>query len=139
MKKIVLTGGGTAGHVNPHFALIPHLQKSGWEIHYIEPTMELSGADRAPSALQPNQCRQTRAILRCPESERPFPSTEGIAEAYRVLRRIRPRVVFSKGGLFRCSVTVAAWLLRIPVILHESDLTPGLANKLSLPLPVNCA
>ncbi|MCK9526230.1 MAG: undecaprenyldiphospho-muramoylpentapeptide beta-N-acetylglucosaminyltransferase, partial [Limnochordia bacterium] len=63
----------------------------------------------------------------------PFRVAKGVLEAYRVLRKIQPRVVFSKGGFVSVPVTVASWLLRIPIILHESDLTPGLANKISLP------
>lgn len=134
MKKIVLTGGGTAGHVNPHFALIPHLQKSGWEIHYIGTYDGIERELIEPHLpYNPISAGKLRRYFDVKNLSDPFRVLKGIAEAYRVLRRIRPRVVFSKGGFVSVPVTVAAWLLRIPVILHESDLTPGLANKLSLP------
>lgn len=134
MKKIVLTGGGTAGHVNPHFALIPHLQKSGWEIHYIGTHDGIERELIEPHLpYNPISAGKLRRYFDVKNLSDPFRVLKGIAEAYRVLRRIRPRVVFSKGGFVSVPVTVAAWLLRIPVILHESDLTPGLANKLSLP------
>lgn len=134
MKKIVLTGGGTAGHVNPHFALIPHLQKSGWEIHYIGTHDGIERELIEPRLpYNPISAGKLRRYFDVKNLSDPFRVLKGIAEAYRVLRRIRPRVVFSKGGFVSVPVTVAAWLLRIPVILHESDLTPGLANKLSLP------
>lgn len=134
MKKIVLTGGGTAGHVNPHFALIPHLQKSGWEIHYIGTHDGIERELIEPRLpYNPISAGKLRRYFDVKNLSDPFRVLKGIAEAYRVLRRIRPRVVFSKGGFVSVPVTVAAWLLGIPVILHESDLTPGLANKLSLP------
>lgn len=134
MKKIVLTGGGTAGHVNPHFALIPHLQKSGWEIHYIGTHDGIERELIEPHLpYNPISAGKLRRYFDVKNLSDPFRVLKGIAEAYRVLRRIRPRVVFSKGGFVSVPVTVAAWLLGIPVILHESDLTPGLANKLSLP------
>lgn len=134
MKKIVLTGGGTAGHVNPHFALIPHLQKSGWEIHYIGTKDGIERELIEPHLpYNPISAGKLRRYFDLKNLSDPFQVLKGILEAHRVLRRIRPRVVFSKGGFVSVPVTIAAWLLRIPVVLHESDLTPGLANKLSLP------
>lgn len=134
MKKIVLTGGGTAGHVTPHFALIPHLQSRGWEIHYIGTH---DGIERELMERQlpyyPISAGKLRRYFDLKNLSDPFKVVKGLFEAHRALRRIKPRVIFSKGGFVSVPVTVAAWLLRIPVVLHESDLTPGLANKLSLP------
>ncbi|HBN96130.1 MAG TPA: undecaprenyldiphospho-muramoylpentapeptide beta-N-acetylglucosaminyltransferase [Firmicutes bacterium] len=134
MKKIVLTGGGSAGHVTPHFALIPHLKNGGWEIHYIG-TMdgierELIEGHLPYYSISAGKLRRYFDLKNLSD---PFRVLKGVLEAYRVLRNLQPRVVFSKGGFVSVPVTVAAWLLRIPVILHESDLTPGLANKISLP------
>lgn len=134
MERIVLTGGGTAGHVTPHFALAPHLEAQGWEIHYIGThdgiERELVGS-RFP--YYPISAGKLRRYFDLKNFSDPFRVLKGVLEAYRVLRRIKPRLVFSKGGFVSVPVTAAAWMLGIPVILHESDLTPGLANKLSMP------
>ncbi len=134
MKKIVLTGGGTAGHVTPHFALIPHLQREGWEIYYIG---TYDGIERelmeGKLPYYPISAGKLRRYFDLKNLRDPFRVVKGVFQAHQALRQIRPRVIFSKGGFVSVPVTIAAWLLRIPVILHESDLTPGLANKLSLP------
>ena len=134
MKRIVLTGGGTAGHVTPHLALVNHLRAKGWEIHYIGThggiERQLVGAELPYYPISAGKLRRYFDLKNLSD---PLRVLKGVADAYRHLRRIRPAVVFSKGGFVAVPVTVAAWLLRIPVILHESDLTPGLANRLSLP------
>lgn len=134
MKRIVLTGGGTAGHVTPHFALIPHLQEQGYEIHYIGThdgiERELVG-EQLP--YYPISAGKLRRYFDWKNFSDPFRVMKGVFEAYATLRKIKPQVVFSKGGFVTVPVTVAAWMLGIPVVLHESDLTPGLANKLSVP------
>lgn len=134
MRKIVLTGGGTAGHVTPHFALVPHLQEEGWEIHYIGTHEGIERdlvSDRLP--YYPISAGKFRRYFDLKNFTDPFRVLKGVADAYSILRKIRPHVVFSKGGFVTVPVTVAAWSLGIPVVLHESDLTPGLANRLSLP------
>ena len=134
MKTIVLTGGGSAGHVTPHFALLPHLQKKGWEIHYIG---TYDGIERelieGRLPYYPITAGKLRRYFDLKNLSDPFRVLKGVSQARRILKQIKPQVVFSKGGFVSVPVTVAAWLLGIPVILHESDLTPGLANKLSLP------
>ena len=134
MKKIVLTGGGTAGHVTPHFALIPRLKENGWDIHYIGTA---DGIERELMAEQlpyySISAGKLRRYFDLKNLSDPFRVLQGVFQAYQILRKLRPRVVFSKGGFVSVPVTMAAWLLRIPVVLHESDLTPGLANKISLP------
>lgn len=134
MKRIVLTGGGTAGHVTPHFALIPHLEEAGWEIFYLGTKdgieRELIGT-RLP--YFPISAGKFRRYFDWKNFTDPFRVVKGVLDAYLILRDIRPRVVFSKGGFVSVPVAIAAWSLKIPVILHESDLTPGLANRLSLP------
>ena len=134
MKRIVLTGGGTAGHVTPHFALAPYLKEKGWDIYYIgthEGIQRQLVGERFP--YYPISAGKLRRYFDFKNLSDPFRVVKGVVDAYGHLRRIKPAVVFSKGGFVAVPVTVAAWLLRIPVILHESDLTPGLANKLSLP------
>src|SRR5690554_6443120 len=134
MKTIVLTGGGSAGHVTPHFALIPHLQEKGWDIHYIGTH---DGIERELVAdrlhYYPITAGKLRRYFDLKNFSDPFRVLKGVYEARRILRKLRPHLVFSKGGFVSVPVTIAAWSLRIPVVLHESDLTPGLANKLSLP------
>lgn len=134
MKKIVLTGGGTAGHVTPHFALVPHLRNLGWEIHYIG-THEGIERDLVGDKLPyyPISAGKFRRYFDLKNFSDPLRVLKGVYDAWRILRKLRPELVFSKGGFVTVPVTVAAWSLGIPVVLHESDLTPGLANKLSLP------
>ncbi|HHY14779.1 MAG TPA: undecaprenyldiphospho-muramoylpentapeptide beta-N-acetylglucosaminyltransferase [Firmicutes bacterium] len=134
MKRIVLTGGGTAGHVMPHFALLPHLQQTGWEAHYIGTwdgiERELVGDDLP---FYPISAGKFRRYFDLKNFTDPFRVLKGVGDSLRILRKINPWVVFSKGGFVAVPVTIAAWMLRIPVVLHESDLSLGLANRLSLP------
>lgn len=134
MKKIVLTGGGSAGHVIPHFALLPHLQQAGWEVHYIGTH---DGIERelveGTLPFYPISAGKFRRYFDLKNFSDPFRVLKGLFDSLRILREIRPQVVFSKGGFVAVPVTIAAWMLRIPVVLHESDLTLGLANKISQP------
>lgn len=134
MKKIILTGGGTAGHVMPHLALLPHLEAAGWEAFYIGTRQGIERdliAPRLPYyAVSAGKLRRYFDLKNFSD---PWQVLKGIFEAWRILRRLKPQLVFSKGGFVAVPVTVAAWLLGIPVILHESDLTLGLANRISLP------
>ncbi|NLJ80540.1 MAG: undecaprenyldiphospho-muramoylpentapeptide beta-N-acetylglucosaminyltransferase [Firmicutes bacterium] len=134
MKKIVLTGGGTAGHVTPHLALLPHLKERGWEIHYIGTRdgieRELIGHLLPYYSISAGKLRRYFDLKNFSD---PFRVLKGVFQAVRILRTLRPQLVFSKGGFVTVPVTLAAWLVSIPVILHESDLTPGLANRISLP------
>ena len=133
MRTIVLTGGGTAGHVLPHFALLPYLEKHFTRIVYIGRTQ---GTER--DLVQKKNIEYhgiTSAKLRRSFDLRnlsvPFKLLKGINEAKRLLREIRPDAVFSKGGFVAYPVVRAAAKLGIPVIAHESDMTMGLANRLS--------
>ena len=136
MKKIVLTGGGTLGHVTPHLALIPHLQAAGYEIHYIgtENGMEAPKMRSVPGviyhAVKGGKLRRYHSWQNFID---PFRVMAGAVQSARLMGKIRPNVVFSKGGFVAVPVVFGAWLHRIPVLCHESDLTPGLANRLCRP------
>jgi len=136
VKTIVLTGGGTAGHVTPNLALIPHLLKKGYAIHYIgsENGMEKGLIEGIPGVTYHGvSSGKLRRYLDIKNLSDPFRVLKGAFQARRLLRRIRPDVVFSKGGFVSVPVVYAAWTCRVPVVGHESDLTPGLANKLCQP------
>lgn len=136
MKKIVLTGGGTLGHVTPHMALIPRLREAGYEIHYIgtENGMEAPVLRAIPDityhAVKSGKLRRYHSWENFID---PFRVIAGAFQSARLMGKIRPDVVFSKGGFVAVPVVFGAWLHRIPVLCHESDLTPGLANKLCKP------
>lgn len=136
MKKIVLTGGGTLGHVTPHLALIPHLKEAGYEIHYIgtEKGMERTRIESVPGIIyHPVKSGKLRRYFSWQNFIDPFKVIAGAIQSAALMGRIRPDVVFSKGGFVAVPVVFGAWLHRIPVVCHESDLTPGLANKLCKP------
>jgi len=135
MKKIVLTGGGTAGHVTPNIALIPELQKNGYEVSYIGSYegMErhlIEELDIPYTGISTGKFRRYFSLKNFTD---PFRVIKGYHEAVRALKEIKPDVVFSKGGFVSVPVVFAASNLNIPVLIHESDMTPGLANKLCIP------
>lgn len=136
MKKIVLTGGGTLGHVTPHLSLIPHLQKAGYEVHYIgtEKGMEADKIRTVPGVTyHAVQSGKLRRYFSWQNFIDPFKVIAGAFQSAALMGRIKPDVVFSKGGFVAVPVVFGAWIHRIPVVCHESDLTPGLANKLCAP------
>lgn len=135
MPKIVLTGGGTAGHVTPNIALIPALKEAGFDIYYIgsyegiEKT--LIEAEKIPYfGISSGKLRRYFDLKNFTD---PFRVLKGFSEAKTLLKNIKPDVVFSKGGFVTVPVVRASGGLKIPVVCHESDMTPGLANKLSFP------
>ena len=137
MKKIVLTGGGTAGHVTPNLALIPRLLQDGWEIHYIgaADSAEQSLISRTPEvAFHTISVGKLRRYFDLRNFTDPFRVVAGVGQATRIIRRLRPNVVFSKGGFVSVPVVYGAKLNGVPVVTHESDMTPGLANRLCAPI-----
>ena len=135
MKKIVLTGGGTAGHVTPNIALIPELKKQGYEIYY---TGSYEGIESKLIAdlgipYYGISSGKLRRYIDLKNISDPFKVVKGLHQARRLLKKIKPDVVFSKGGFVSVPVVVAAKSRRIPCVIHESDMTPGLANKLCIP------
>lgn len=135
MKKIILTGGGTAGHVTPNLALIPVLQARGYEINYIGSYngMERKLIENAGIPYSGISSGKLRRYFDLKNLSDPFRVLKGYAEALRLMKRHRPDVVFSKGGFVAVPVVLAAKHYKIPTIIHESDMTPGLANKICIP------
>ena len=135
LPTIVLTGGGTAGHVTPNIALLPALRDAGYNIHYIGThngiEQELISRENVPYHTVP--AGKLRRYIDWQNFTDLFRILLGFFKSFFLLGRIKPNIVFSKGGFVTPPIIWAAWLRRIPVISHESDLTPGLANKLALP------
>ncbi|MBR5509479.1 MAG: undecaprenyldiphospho-muramoylpentapeptide beta-N-acetylglucosaminyltransferase [Lachnospiraceae bacterium] len=135
MKRIILTGGGTAGHVTPNIALLPRLREADFEIFYI------GSHDGIEKKLIQSQnipyygisSGKLRRYFDLKNFTDPFRVIKGFSEASKLMKQLKPDVVFSKGGFVSVPVVMAAKKHHIPVICHESDLTPGLANKLSMP------
>lgn len=135
MKRIVLTGGGTAGHVTPNMALIPNLQEAGYDIQYIgsydgiEKDL-ITGIDIPYHSISSGKLRRYFDVKNFTD---PFKVMKGYLQASKLLKQLKPDIVFSKGGFVSVPVVLAAKHRHIPCIIHESDMTPGLANKLAIP------
>ncbi|MCI9369703.1 MAG: undecaprenyldiphospho-muramoylpentapeptide beta-N-acetylglucosaminyltransferase [Lachnospiraceae bacterium] len=135
MKKILLTGGGTAGHVTPNIALLPALKNIGYEIKYMgsydgieKKLIEELNIDYI--GISSGKLRRYMSLKNFTD---PFRVIKGFSEAKKFIKEYRPDVVFSKGGFVSVPVVLAADKYKIPVIIHESDMTPGLANKIAIP------
>ena len=135
MKKIVLTGGGTAGHVTPNIALMPTLKELDYEIYYIGSYdgIEKKLIEQMGIPYYGISSGKLRRYFDWKNFTDPFRVIKGFAEAKKILKKLQPDVVFSKGGFVTVPVVQAAKKCHIPTIIHESDMTPGLANKLALP------
>lgn len=132
MKKIVLTGGGTAGHVTPNLALLPSLKEAGYEVYYIGSYegMEKSLVQDAGIPYYGIATGKLRRYFSLKNFTDPFRVIKGFNEAKKLMKELKPDVVFSKGGFVSVPVVMAAKKAKVPAIIHESDMTPGLANKL---------
>lgn len=136
MKKnrILFTGGGTAGHVIVNLALIPHFQQQGWKIDYIG---SIDGIERNlieqldGVTYHPISTGKLRRYMSIDNFKDPFKVMKGTFQSWNIIRKVKPHIVFSKGGFVSVPVIVAARMRRVPTIIHESDFTPGLANKLA--------
>lgn len=134
MKKIILTGGGTAGHVTPNIALVPRLKENDYQIKYIG---TLDGMEKklvldAGLDYEGISSGKLRRYFSLKNFSDPFRVIKGFFDAKKIIKKYRPDVVFSKGGFVTVPVVYAAAKYKIPVIIHESDMTPGLANKLAI-------
>lgn len=135
MKKLLLTGGGTAGHVTPNIAMLPMLREKGYDISYIG---SYNGIEKKLITEQnvPYYGIATGKLRRYFDLKNftdPFRVVKGCIDARKLIRKLKPDVVFSKGGFVSVPVVLAAHREHIPVIIHESDMTPGLANKICIP------
>ncbi len=135
MKKIIMTGGGSAGHVTPNIALFPELKRLGFTIEYIgsRDGIEKEIIEKEKVKYFSISSGKLRRYMDLKNISDPFKVIKGVFDAYRIIRREKPSIVFSKGGFVSVPVVIAAFLNGVPVIAHESDITPGLANKLSEP------
>ncbi len=132
MKRILLTGGGTAGHVTPNIALLPSLREKNYDIHYMGSYEGIEKRLIADFGI-PYYGISTGKFRRYFDPQNfsdPFRVIAGFFEAKKIIKRLQPDIVFSKGGFVSVPVVRAAASLGIPCVIHESDMTPGLANKL---------
>ena len=134
MKKIVMTGGGTAGHVTPNIALMPALKEAGYEITYIGSYsgMEKSLIEALNIPYYGISSGKLRRYFDWKNFSDPFKVLKGYGEAISLMKKLKPDIVFSKGGFVSVPVVLAAKTCHIPAIIHESDITPGLANKIAI-------
>ncbi|MGO4543647.1 undecaprenyldiphospho-muramoylpentapeptide beta-N-acetylglucosaminyltransferase [Paenibacillus sp. 2TAB23] len=136
MKTIMFTGGGSAGHVTVNLALIPRFLEEGWSVQYIGSE---SGIERQLIATIPEvqyfpiSTGKLRRYIDMQNIKDPFKVVKGLFQAYRLIKKNKPNVIFSKGGFVSVPVVLGAWLNKVPLLIHESDLTPGLANRISIP------
>lgn len=135
MPTILFTGGGSAGHVTPNLALIKKFQQENWQTIYVGSAdgIEKNIINRINIPYYSVASGKLRRNFTWKNFLSPFQIIQGIVEAFLLCRKLKPQVVFSKGGFVAFPVVVGAWLNKIPVIAHESDLSPGLANRLSFP------
>lgn len=135
MKRIILTGGGTAGHVTPNIALLPQLKERGYDIHYIGSYngIEKELIEQFGIPYHGISSGKLRRYFSLQNFTDPFRVLKGFGEAKKLIKSLKPDVIFSKGGFVSVPVVVAGKQCRVPTIIHESDMTPGLANKLAIP------
>lgn len=135
MKKIVMTGGGTAGHVTPNIALMPTLRNAGYEISYIGSYegIEKRLIEEQGIPYYGISSGKLRRYFDPKNFSDPFKVVKGLGQSVKLLKKLKPDIVFSKGGFVSVPVVLAAKICGIPSIIHESDITPGLANKIAIP------
>ena len=134
MKKIVMTGGGTAGHVTPNIALMPALRDAGYDIEYIGSYngIEKNLIESLGVKYHGIASGKLRRYFDIKNFSDPFRVIKGYGQAISLMRKIKPDVVFSKGGFVSVPVVLAAKFCHVPAVIHESDITPGLANKIAI-------
>lgn len=134
MKRIILTGGGTAGHVTPNIALLPRLRELQYDIHYIGSYngMEKNLIEKQGIPYHGISSGKLRRYFSLQNFTDPFRVLKGFSEANKLIKSLKPDVIFSKGGFVSVPVVMAGKRNHVPTIIHESDMTPGLANKLSI-------
>ncbi|GAB6613720.1 MULTISPECIES: undecaprenyldiphospho-muramoylpentapeptide beta-N-acetylglucosaminyltransferase [Bacillus] len=132
-KKILFTGGGTAGHVMINMVLIPKFMEKGWGVEYIG---SQNGIEKLLVQNVKYNSISTGKLRRYWDWENfkdPFKIIKGCIQSYKLMKRIKPDVIFSAGGFVSVPVVIGAWMNKVPVIIREPDSTLGLANKIALP------
>ncbi|EJQ62659.1 undecaprenyldiphospho-muramoylpentapeptide beta-N-acetylglucosaminyltransferase [Bacillus sp. FSL E2-8887] len=132
-KRILFTGGGTAGHVMVNMALIPEFIKKEWDIQYIG---SHNGIEKSLVTNVPYHSISTGKLRRYWDWNNikdPFKIIKGCLQSYRLIKKMKPDIVFSAGGFVSVPVVIGARLNKIPIIIREPDSTLGLANKIALP------
>ncbi len=136
-KSIVFTGGGTAGHVLPNFPLIDRFLSEGWTVSYVGSKdgieKELIEKNFPQIKYYGVTCDKLRRYMTWRHFAMPFKLTYGFFETFFLLKKINPDVIFSKGGFVSVPVVLCGKLLKKKIIVHESDYSVGLANKISFP------
>jgi len=135
MKRIILTGGGTAGHVTPNIALLPRLKELEYDVHYIGSYngIEKELIEQFGIPYHGISSGKLRRYFSLKNFTDPFRVIHGFSEAHNLIKLLKPDVIFSKGGFVSVPVVLAGKMCKVPTIIHESDMTPGLANKISIP------
>lgn len=135
MKKIIFTGGGTVGHVTLNLLLIPKFLDAGWQVHYIGDKhgieyqeIQKLGLNITFHSIATGKLRRYFSWQNMLDI---FKVTWGILQSLGIMVKVRPQVLFSKGGFVSVPPVIAARLSRVPVYVHESDLSIGLANKIA--------
>ena len=123
------------GHVTPNLALLPALREEDFEIHYIG---SYNGIERrlieaASIPYDGISSGKLRRYFDLKNFSDPLRVLKGYFEARKLMKKYKPDIVFSKGGFVAVPVVLAAKHYKVPVIIHESDMTPGLANKICIP------
>src|SRR5690625_5181298 len=135
-KRILFTQAGTAGHDIVNLGLIPYFQNEGWKIDYIGLK---TGIERelieniSDVPYYPISTGKLRRYMSLENLKDPFKVLKGTIDAWNIIRKTKPNIIFSKGGFVSVPVVVAARFRRVQTIIHESDYTPVVANKLATP------
>ncbi|MEI4622443.1 undecaprenyldiphospho-muramoylpentapeptide beta-N-acetylglucosaminyltransferase [Bacillus cereus] len=132
-KRILFTGGGTAGHVMVNVALIPKFIEKEWDVQYIGSQDGIEKSLITNTQYQSISTGKLRRYWDWNNVKDPFKIIKGCLQSYRLMKKMRPDVVFSAGGFVSVPVVIGAWLNKIPIIIREPDSTLGLANKIALP------
>lgn len=136
-KRIIFTGGGSAGHVSVNLALIPKFIDTGWEVFYIGSEngieKQLVSDLKREVKYYSVSTGKLRRYFDWNNFKDPFRVMKGSIQAYKLIKMLKPNLIFSKGGFVSVPVVIGGWLNKTPVIIHESDITPGLANRISTP------
>lgn len=135
-KCIFLTGGGSAGHVTPNLALVPALKEAGYRVIYVGSDQYIESKLVPEAGLEyygitTGMLRRYRTLKNITD---PFKVFKGIHQTRKIIKKFKPSAIFSKGSFVGLPVAYAGFLSRVPVIIHESDMTPGLSNKLAVPV-----